>query len=158
MLIDIVICTYNRSDKVNFLVLSILKIKEGFNKIIVIDSSDIDNDFLKSENEVLYTKSNHKNQPYQRYVGFLLAQSEYILFLDDDMELVHNRVFEVLNEVINLLKFPSGLALNFKDKFSNPSLSSFTEKSLFNKKSYYMRFLHFFTRFHPVPHNPQKWI
>ena len=72
-MIDIIICTYNRPQKILELVHSLLPNKSYFNRIIVVDSSDSKNKELAELNELVYIKSNHKNQPYQRLLGYYYA-------------------------------------------------------------------------------------
>ena len=85
---DAVIATYNRPEKVTGLVKSLLACEPAINKIVVVDSSDEINNALVGNERIEYVRSNHKNQPYQRYLGYLKSQSEYIVFFDDDMEIV----------------------------------------------------------------------
>lgn len=85
---DAVIATYNRPEKVTGLVKTLLACEPSFSKVIVVDSSDEENKALMNNERVDYFRSNHKNQPYQRYLGYLKAKSEYIVFFDDDMEIV----------------------------------------------------------------------
>lgn len=85
---DAVIATYNRPEKVAGLVRSLLDCEPAFNMVVVVDSSDEINKALQGNARIEYFRSNHKNQPFQRYLGYLKAQSEYIVFFDDDMEIV----------------------------------------------------------------------
>lgn len=129
--IDIIICTYNRPNEVNYLVQQLLKLDPLPNKIIVVDSTEEDNLLFKNNVEVTYIKSLQKNQPFQRYLGFQNSVADFILYLDDDMEVINK---EVIGDLKLLLvdKNVSGIAINFKDKFENNSLSkipnSFTKK------------------------------
>ena len=90
-LISIIIYTYNRSKKTIQLVKQLSTIKFNFN-IIVVDSSDIINVNLSNKN-ITYIRSSHKNQPYQRYLGFKSANSDYLIYLDDDMEVVSQNFY-----------------------------------------------------------------
>jgi len=89
MSFDAVIATYNRPEKVTGLVKTLLACEPVFDKVVVVDSSDEVNNALMGNERIEYVRSNHKNQPYQRYLGYLKAQSEFIVFFDDDMEIVH---------------------------------------------------------------------
>jgi glycosyltransferase involved in cell wall biosynthesis len=93
-MLDILIPTYNRKPQVLNLVNQILK--SGFNpsNIIVVDSSDDINFDLRNHDKVLYLRSSFKAQPYQRYVALLAAKSEFVMFLDDDLEVLNDRVFQ----------------------------------------------------------------
>lgn len=122
-MISLVICTFNRPDKINNLIGLILAQTLPPTEIIVVDSSEEENKVLKENFKVIYLKSTHKNQPYQRYLGYLKSNSEYILFLDDDMEPVCQDAINILSTTI--LDSPElvGIAIYFKDKFVESSLS-----------------------------------
>lgn len=123
MTIDIIICTYNRPNKIIILINELLNGQiEKLNKIIVVDSSDLINEKLIHLDNVLYIHSSHKNQPYQRYLGFMRSKSKVILYLDDDMELINKNVFKDITEIF-FDKNVIGLAVNFKDKNDDNSLS-----------------------------------
>lgn len=119
---DIIITTYNRPQKVYLLVKSLLDYVEYLNNIIVVDSSDICQTELQQLNHVVYIQSSHKNQPYQRYLGCEVATSDWLLFLDDDMELVDSQIFEHLHRMLKGVDC-SGIAINFRDKHLNNALS-----------------------------------
>jgi glycosyltransferase involved in cell wall biosynthesis len=123
MKIDIIICTYNRHNKVFNLVNELLKVQiENLGKIIVVDSSDSVNDKFKKLIKVKYIHSSHKNQPYQRYLGFMSSNADLILYLDDDMEMLSMNIFQDLNKIF-IDNSVVGLAINFKDKNEKNSLS-----------------------------------
>jgi len=143
--IDIIICTYNRPQKIIELVHSLLPYKANFNRIIVVDSSDKANDALEEVVDVLYVRSTHKNQPYQRYMGFLKATSEFLLYLDDDMELADDQVFERILNYIKELPDLSGIAINFKDKHSNSTLNEVPKSVLFKKAGLVKRIIRWIT-------------
>ena len=101
-MIDIIIATYNRPIVIKSLVDDIQKRQISFiNKIIVVDSSDEENSALNSCSGVKYIHSTHKNQPYQRYLGYRLAEAENLLFLDDDMQILDEGVFAKIEEVLS---------------------------------------------------------
>lgn len=131
-MIDIIICTYNRPQKIRELVHSLLPYKVDFNRILVVDSSDKANEALEEIDDVLYLRSNHKNQPYQRYLGFLNATSDFLMYLDDDMELVDDRIFKRIINYIKEVPDLSGIAINFKDKHSNSTLNEIPKSIIFS--------------------------
>lgn len=98
---DIIIATYKRPQIVNSLVSQILNLKYGPKNLIIVDSSDLCNEELFSNNKVKYIKSSFKAQPYQRYVGLLASTSKYIIFLDDDVEILVKDVFFKIINVFN---------------------------------------------------------
>lgn len=99
MTIDVIICTFNRPQKASNLVAEIMLLCNHFNQLIVVDSSDSDIEELKNKKKIAYIKSSHKNQPYQRYVGMLASDSDLLLYLDDDMELVDLDFFEKIQSI-----------------------------------------------------------
>lgn len=120
--IDIIITTFNRAEKVQELVFQLLAIIEQNVKVIVVDSSDKINSTLQQINEIYYLRSSHKNQPYQRYLGFLTSQSDIIIFLDDDMEIVENKFVPKISKLFDNNELVS-VAIKFKDKNKETSLS-----------------------------------
>ena len=92
MSLDVVICTYNRPQKVVELITQLQDCIIAPSQIIVVDSSDKTNTDLRNKSGIKYIQSNHKNQPYQRFLGVNQSTSEYILFLDDDMEILDEHV------------------------------------------------------------------
>ena len=69
-------------------------------KIIIVDSSDEENVKIQELENLIYIRSNHKNQPYQRYLGYQYAEAEYLLYLDDDMEIQQNDFFGIMEELL----------------------------------------------------------
>jgi glycosyltransferase involved in cell wall biosynthesis len=99
-MIDIIIATYNRPKEINSLVSDIQgRSIPAVNHIIVVDSTAEENSTLKNRKGVMYIHSSHKNQPYQRYLGYRLAESDNLLFLDDDMQILDEKVFNQIEEV-----------------------------------------------------------
>lgn len=151
MIIDIIICTYNRPIKVVELVNQLRKLKSQFNNLIVIDSSDVTNDQLDANDDVIYLISNHKNQPYQRYLGYLQSSADYLLYLDDDMEIATIDVFESLKRLINQTPNLSGIAVNFKDKHLNTTLNDIPKSALFNKSSILKKAINWLSAYQTLP-------
>jgi hypothetical protein len=96
--------------------------------IIVVDSSDNNHPDLADFSGVKYLYSSHKNQPYQRFLGATASKADYVLFLDDDMEVVDYKFIEYINNNISNNINISGLALHFENK-DNISLVSQMPKS-----------------------------
>jgi glycosyltransferase involved in cell wall biosynthesis len=144
-IIDIIICTYNRPNESKYLINQLFDLNTLPNRIIVVDSSDVENLYLKNLLSITYIKTSHKNQPYQRYLGFQHSNAEFILYLDDDMEVINKDIISDLNSLLIDCKI-SGIAINFTDKFKNNSLSkipnSFTNKlpSFFSSVIRYLTF------------------
>lgn len=90
MSLDIIITTYNRSQRASQTVQQFLELKNPFfDHIIVVDSSDgLSATDYPDDNEVIYVRSTHKNQPYQRFLGYTRSDAEILLYLDDDMDLL----------------------------------------------------------------------
>ena len=136
-LISIIICTYNRSKKTIQLVNQLSTIKFNFN-IIVVDSSDIINVNLSNHKNITYIRSSHKNQPYQRYLGSKLANSDYLIYLDDDMEVLSQNFLHKVKTIIEKNNNLAGIAFKFQEKhaysYSNGQKSYFfTQKKRLDK-------------------------
>lgn len=93
---EIIITTYNRSLPVNNLVQSLLVCRPAPTSIIVVDSSEVKDLHLQQTSGVVYIRSSHKNQPYQRYLGFLASKEEIVCFFDDDIQIFNPAIFEII--------------------------------------------------------------
>lgn len=113
--LDIIITTYNRPEQVYELALELLQFQNQFHTLIIIDSSDQSHAQLIQMSHVMYKKSLHKNQPYQRYLGYLQSTADFVLFLDDDMEIADPDFLSIIDQALSKHK-PAGLALNFRNK------------------------------------------
>ena len=83
MKFDVIIATYNREESLKILVNHILKCSKLPENIIIVDSSDFENRGIKNKSLVKYQHTKHKNQPFQRYLGFLLSKSDILVYFDD---------------------------------------------------------------------------
>lgn len=103
MTFDLVITTYNRPNEVHRLVNQALDCYPAPDHIIVVDSSDEVHPYLQNIDKVRYIRSSHKNQPYQRLLGAMVsANTDIIVFMDDDLSIIRNNIFEqLLNEFNN---------------------------------------------------------
>lgn len=99
MKFDVIIATYNRKESLNTLVNQILCCSKLPENIIIVDSSEMIDQDIKSLSLVKYIKSTHKNQPYQRYIGYLLSNSEILVYLDDDMRVIDKECFDKILEL-----------------------------------------------------------
>lgn len=113
--LDIIITTYNRPEQVYELAQELLRFQNDFRTLIIVDSTDQSHAGLMQMKHVVYKQSMHKNQPYQRYVGYLQSTADYILFLDDDMEIANPDFLAIIDQALSKHK-PAGLALNFRNK------------------------------------------
>ncbi len=77
-------------------------------KVIVIDSSDSENEELRKDHEVEYHRSPLKNQPFQRYLGSKQSSAEYLLFFDDDLSIIDPEIFEKYQKLIAMPDFVGG--------------------------------------------------
>jgi glycosyltransferase involved in cell wall biosynthesis len=93
MKFDVIIATYNREESLKILVNHIQKCSKLPERIIIIDSSDLENISIQSHSLVKYHHTRHKNQPYQRYLGYLLSNSDILFYFDDDMRILDNQCF-----------------------------------------------------------------
>lgn len=96
MRFEVIITTYNRPVSVASLVNRILCCEPTPMSVIVVDSSDIENTKLQETENVKYIRSSHKNQPYQRYLGFMASHEEIVCFFDDDITITNPSIFEII--------------------------------------------------------------
>ncbi len=143
MTIDVVICTYNRPEKIKGL---IDQLSSSFlrSSIIIVDSSEFENKELSKDQNLIYIHSIHKNQPFQRYLGFSISKNEYVMFLDDDMEVVNTEFLGKITEILECEK-AVGLALNFRDKHHDTTLEAIPKSTLFNRSKLLKQFKNWFT-------------
>lgn len=95
---EVIICTYNRPVPVLELIDRLETCSLKPSRIIVVDASDEENQSLIQLPHVRYLRSSHKNQPYQRYVGYLASSAEILVFLDDDLVVVNPDVFKEVRD------------------------------------------------------------
>jgi glycosyltransferase involved in cell wall biosynthesis len=145
-MIDIVICTYNRIGIAIDLAKNLILNNNLINNVIIVDSTDNQNQTYLLDTRIKIEKTTYKNQPLQRYLGYQKSNSDIILFLDDDMELIDNEFANKIMSTFENLNI-SGIAINFQDKHTNSSLSKIPP-SLFNSKSKIKKILNWFTGYH----------
>ena len=76
-MLDIIIATYNRFEKAKNLALNLLNVGGDFiNKIIIVDSSDNQSLQKFKSKKLIHFITQHKNQPYQRYLGYKISNSK----------------------------------------------------------------------------------
>lgn len=142
-MIDIIIATYNRPAVICKLVEDIVcKSIPELNKIIIVDSSDDINENVKRLKQVKYIHSNHKNQPYQRYLGFHIAESPYLLYLDDDMQLLDTEVFQ---KIENIFSNPDVVGINLLFTNKNDFINNIAKHSYNKIPSFIRKSLHWFS-------------
>lgn len=127
--IDIVICTYNRTIFVNRLISQLKDCCNDFNKIIVVDSSDTSDSKLTENKEITYIMSSRKSQPFQRYLGAKYSESELILFLDDDIEIINKDFLKVIQAGFNKNESIVGVSVGINYKSGIKINISKTNKS-----------------------------
>jgi GT2 family glycosyltransferase len=100
----LIVCTRNRYERAQNLVLNILEIPDGPEQIIVVDSSTIFRGFSLPRNafdRVIHIKS-EPGLPFQRNLGIELAKRigdpEILAFLDDDVSVPHDYFQNVRSE------------------------------------------------------------
>jgi len=139
---DVVIATMNRPKSLCRLVNQILDCNTKPSNIIIVDSSDKRNIDITKRYLVRYFHTKRKNQPYQRYKGFLESKKDILIFFDDDIEIINKNCFsEILSCYQNDI-----VAVQPKINYSNTFLSSRLPNSnlrSFAKKNAFMRFMRF---------------
>lgn len=147
---SIIITTYNRPVKVTELVDRVIDINALAAKIFIVDSSDKQNELLIHKVGITYLVSLHKNQPYQRYLGFLASDTEFLIFLDDDMEICDKEFIIKLEQIFKDQSIV-GIAINFKNKHKDSLLAQIPQTKLFEKQRLLKRIKGFLSGY---PHLP----
>ena len=93
MTFDLVITTFNRPEQVIRLAREVRSCLPVPNLVIIVDSSDLPNEYVKNIPGISYLRSSHKNQPYQRLLGARASLSDVVIFLDDDLEIIKGDIF-----------------------------------------------------------------
>tara|TARA_B100001057_G_scaffold499899_1_gene612391 strand:+ start:1015 stop:2037 length:1023 start_codon:yes stop_codon:yes gene_type:complete len=129
--IDIIICTYNREVKVNSLIDDIISKKRllNYNDLIVVDSSENINCYLQKNNSLKYLRSSQKNQLYQRFLGVSFSKSNFVFFLDDDMEIIDEMILSKSKDFIMNNNEISAIGYRFIEKNENASLNNIPTSS-----------------------------
>ncbi|MFA0964678.1 glycosyltransferase family 2 protein [Roseivirga sp. BDSF3-8] len=95
---DVIICTYNRPKRAQSLISQVLECTPAPEKIVVVDSTEEQDpsEYARLGPGVTYLKSSHKNQPYQRFLGFQNTVSDVLVFLDDDVKILDQKIFQYM--------------------------------------------------------------
>jgi glycosyltransferase involved in cell wall biosynthesis len=155
--LGIVICTYQRPEKLRSLIKNILHADPLPQEIIVVDASPETYQAGIDEQGVQVIKSNHANQPYQRYVGYLAAKSDLLLYLDDDMEIVHPNFINVILNIFIQRPQISGVALHFTNKQLINALSDIPTSNLFRKNGIFKRLKNKMSGYPDLPAGQLGW-
>lgn len=130
MTFDVIITTYNRPERVEQFVQSILTCHLLPDQIIVVDSSDIPHPTIHTLHKVRYIKSSHKNQPYQRYLGATQSNAEVVCFFDDDLEMINKDIFNLLMEPYKQDKVAgSSVGIDYQNSISDKTPESLIKPS-----------------------------
>ncbi|WP_394676742.1 glycosyltransferase family 2 protein [uncultured Sphingobacterium sp.] len=130
---DIIITSYNRPKKVEWLVDALQS--EIVNKIIIVDSGNNDFNLASDGSKIIICRSSHKNQPYQRFLGVHNAELDWILFLDDDMEPIEGWDIEIRNIIEKYCYSTGMIGLKFEDLHRNSFLKNNLQSISSNKSS-----------------------
>lgn len=122
--IDVIITSFNRPTKVVELVNKIYSDSEI--SPIIVDSGS--NNFTEVQHARI-VRSSHKNQPYQRYLGYTVSKAKWLLFLDDDMEPV-NGWYQEIKHLASSYPDKGMIGICFRDKHSDTFVNK-TPKSIF---------------------------
>ncbi len=113
MSLNVIITTYNRPFEVLQLSNEVLACQPAPEKLIIVDSSDVENLAIQKLPKVIYIRSSHKNQPYQRLLGAQSATSEIIVFLDDDLSILDKDVFQLIEKPFQCQEI-AGVSVGFE--------------------------------------------
>ena len=123
MIFDVIITTFNRRRRATTTIQQLLEAPAlPIGRVLLVDSSDgLSQADYPDHPKVRYIHSSHKNQPYQRFLGYKASTAESILFLDDDMDLLD---MNGLREGMQRLQSSSVAAANFDFSNNNAFLSN----------------------------------
>lgn len=156
-MISVIICTYNRPSLVIKLI-SLLKNQTIVpTEIIVVDSSDIFNKFLADDNDVKYVQSSHKNQPYQRYLGFLSSSNSWLLYLDDDMEPSNLKSVESIIKLKEEKFEYAAFAVGFENLHPDTSLNSLPKSRIYKGFGWFNSLYRYVTAFPVLKDGNTSW-
>ena len=116
------------------LITQLFQYSQQYNLIILVDSSETTNPLLGNYKQLLYVRSFHKNQPYQRWLGYSISQADLLVFLDDDMEVAEPDFLPIIQHCF-LNDKVAGMAINFTDKHNDTTLATIPRSQLFKKNS-----------------------
>lgn len=151
MKLSVIIPTLNRYKTLNHLIEQLDNLGNRIEEIIIIDSTDEENrKIIYPASKLRYFTTNHKNGLFQRYAGYVVAKSEWLLFLDNDMELIGDAFLSEFEQLASRENI-SGIAFRIQDKHPNTSLASIPKHLIFTKKSSFKSFLSWFTGYSKLP-------
>jgi glycosyltransferase involved in cell wall biosynthesis len=134
---DVIITTYCRYENIEVLSNKILELDPAPKQLIIVDTSPKVNEQLQRDERITYVRSNinHQNQPYKRLVGARVAQSDKIIFFDDDMEILDADIFKKTIPLLNqegVVAFTSDIDYQeFKKSTASPILKMLRALLLF---------------------------
>ena len=154
---DVIIATYNRPKSLQTLIGQILKCCQLPENIIVVDASTDENKEVQAFSSVKYIYSSHANQPYQRFVGYLASDTDFLIYFDDDMRLINPECF---GEILNLYENEAvvGVQPNFaySHEFLNNQVPQSKTRAL-AKKNKFFKFLKYLSG-NPTVENGKFWF
>lgn len=117
---SVIIATHERADLVLSLIQQIRESDPRPQEILVVDSSQESDSRLSSLETVRLIRPSHPNQPYQRFVGYLAARSDLLVFLDDDVTILQP---DWLERLASALAEPGVVAVQPKVRFESAFLA-----------------------------------
>lgn len=148
--ISVIIPTLKRYASLKKLIGDLHTLGDIIHEIIVVDSSrEEDWESLTTLKKVVHVLTTHQNGLYQRFLGNKLAQCQWVLFLDNDMELVQSPFFEELHELVTIEGL-SGIALKFEDKHLDTTLNKIP-KTKFPKGEFISKWKGILTAYPTLP-------
>lgn len=141
-MISVVIASYNRYNSLCQLIGQIKELNNGvISEIIVIDSTDKEEYRAISLSRVRQIHSPYKNALFQRYIGWKTAKSPWLLYFDDDMEIINDDCFSILESIIVNEPDTHGFGLAFTNKHDNSVISNLPKSvtSRVSSKSFFRK-------------------
>ena len=104
-MVSVIICTYNRKEMLDLCLQSVLSQDYKDVEIIVIDDNSADgtSDFIRTKYpsiKLIIANTENKGPAYAKNQGIMASQGEFILFLDNDVELVNKNTVSIMVDLL----------------------------------------------------------
>lgn len=144
--ISVIIPTYKRYQSLNKLLKQLEESEAMLHEVIVVDSTDtydIQDVYQFSKLKYIHNDK-HKNGLFQRYIGFKVSTGDWLVYFDNDMEIISNKFIEII-ERISSNNLVSGIAFRIVDKHQETTMATVPTTIIKFKKTRFTRIIRWFT-------------
>jgi len=131
IMVSVIICTYNRKEMLDLCLQSVLSQDYEDMEIIVIDDNSADgtSDFIRTNypSIKLITNAENKGPAYAKNQGIRASQGKFILFLDNDVELINKNAVSIMVDLLlsdKTIGEVGGEILDYSDKENYPVIGN----------------------------------